>query len=141
MKTAFAAIPALLTASLAVAQAAGPGQTLAMFMEIWDLDQDGKVTLDEARERRGETFYTLDTDDDGYLDAEEFVVTVQSQGAGTGEQSRTARAERKAMRLVDSDRDYLVSRAEFVNAGSFWLDSIDRDGNGVVTEADFDPAQ
>ncbi|UWQ08419.1 hypothetical protein K3X41_02120 [Aliiroseovarius crassostreae] len=42
------------------------------FIEMWDLNEDGQVTLDEARERRGDIFYTFDSNDDGVLSAEEY---------------------------------------------------------------------
>jgi hypothetical protein len=41
------------------------------FMTNWDLNSDGAVTLEEARERRGDVFTAFDANEDGYIDAEE----------------------------------------------------------------------
>lgn len=41
------------------------------FMTNWDLDSDGAVTLEEVRERRDSVFAAFDTNEDGFIDAEE----------------------------------------------------------------------
>lgn len=58
-----------LTAGMAVAQGAFvPG---AEFLTAWDLDSDGKVTLEEARERRDSIFYMFDLNGDDQYSADE----------------------------------------------------------------------
>ncbi|MDF1618987.1 hypothetical protein [Pseudothioclava nitratireducens] len=60
---------ATLVAGSALAQTSfTPG---AQFMEQWDLDSDGRVTLAEAREQRENIFYMFDQDSDGRFSAEE----------------------------------------------------------------------
>ncbi len=64
--------------AIALAMAAGfsqaqdqpfvPGQE---FLLQWDLDSDGKVTLDEAREQRGNIFAMFDTDGNGSFSDDE----------------------------------------------------------------------
>ncbi|MCI2400577.1 hypothetical protein [Aliiroseovarius subalbicans] len=44
----------------------------AHFIENWDLDESGGVTLEEARERRGDIFTTFDADEDGIMSDEEY---------------------------------------------------------------------
>lgn len=67
MKT-FLTAGAALALTSAMALAAGvPGEH---FVENWDLDGDGIVTLAEAQERRGDVFTTFDADEDGKLSAE-----------------------------------------------------------------------
>ncbi|SFL62012.1 hypothetical protein [Shimia aestuarii] len=58
----------LISATLANAEPGGPG---AHFVENWDLNGDGHVTLAEATERRADIFLTFDADENGVLDAEE----------------------------------------------------------------------
>ena len=39
----------------------------------------------------------------------------------------------------DIDADGEVSKEEFISKSGAWMDRIDRDGDGVITAADFDP--
>lgn len=55
----------------ALAQAEDPGPH---FMEQWDGNADGKVTLEEARTKRGEVFFMFDSDNDKTLSAEEWAL-------------------------------------------------------------------
>ncbi|MBW6507785.1 MAG: hypothetical protein K0B00_13730 [Rhodobacteraceae bacterium] len=58
-----------LSAGMAAAQVAFvPG---AEFLTAWDLDGDGKVTLEEARERRDSIFYMFDLNGDDQYSADE----------------------------------------------------------------------
>ncbi|MGC9369843.1 MAG: EF-hand domain-containing protein [Paracoccaceae bacterium] len=70
MKRVFITAAALtFGAGLTAAQAPVPGQH---FLDNWDLDGDGKVTLDEATERRGDVFFSFDADENGELAGEEY---------------------------------------------------------------------
>ena len=44
------------------------------FMLQWDLNEDGKVTLQEAREKRGDIFTMFDQDEDGTYSADEIAL-------------------------------------------------------------------
>ena len=59
-----------LIATPALAQQGQPGQH---FVDNWDLDRDGAVTAEEAAQHRDDVFYMFDANEDGVLDAEEYV--------------------------------------------------------------------
>ncbi|MBZ4022764.1 hypothetical protein CKO11_09865 [Rhodobacter sp. TJ_12] len=90
----FTATLALVAGSLpAVAQTAPttvvPGQ---QFMQMWDLDSDGKVTRAEAREHRDDLFYMFDSDENGSFSPDElraiddFKLAQLDAGMGPGHQ-------------------------------------------------------
>ncbi|PTV96400.1 EF hand domain-containing protein [Rhodobacter aestuarii] len=66
-----------------------PGQE---FMLMWDLDSDGQVTLDEAREHRSDIFTMFDEDENGSFSPEElkgideFKLAQLDAGMGPGHQ-------------------------------------------------------
>jgi hypothetical protein len=64
--TSLFALAATVSAALAAS-----GDYKAHFMNNWDLDGDGAVTLSEVKERRQNVFAAFDANDDGYIDAKE----------------------------------------------------------------------
>lgn len=64
------AVMAAMTATL-MSTAARAETFTEHFMSNWDLDSNGAVTLAEVRERRDNVFSSFDSNEDGYLDAEE----------------------------------------------------------------------
>ncbi len=126
---------------LASAAFAAPGDH---FIENWDLDADGAVTLSEVETRRGDVFYTFDADENGVLDAEEYAMFDEARAndmqnePGHGRSGTMGRAA-EGMTLVfnDTDGDGAVTEAEFMAHSKAWLALIDRDGNGAITSADF----
>ena len=141
LSTALLAL-ALATGPLA-AQEATPG---AHFVENWDLDGDGAVTLAEAVEKRGQVFYMFDQDENGVLDAAEYDLFDE-----TREADRAANADGHTNRAMDvaeggmaraandPDGDGQVTAAEFEQTAADWFARMDRTGDGVVTTADFGP--
>ncbi|SPF75357.1 hypothetical protein ALP8811_00344 [Aliiroseovarius pelagivivens] len=74
--------PFLATAALVIAlPALAQNQPGAHFIEMWDLDENGSVSIEEARERRGDIFTTFDADDDGVLSAEDYVLFDEAREA------------------------------------------------------------
>ncbi|WP_417671864.1 EF-hand domain-containing protein [Roseibium sp.] len=114
------------------------------FIESWDLNGDKAVTADEARERRSDVFASFDANDDGFIDAEEYKTFDEARAndqANHEPAGRGARNPANGMRLEvnDNDKDGKVSRDEFLGNAAAWITSIDRNGDGVVTTADFGP--
>ncbi|MEN8838083.1 MAG: EF-hand domain-containing protein [Celeribacter marinus] len=134
------------------------------FMESWDTDSDGTVTLAEVEERRGDIFYMFDVNEDGFLDAQEYVQfdetrvadrevhmeeaqETASQGASMGQgkgqgptgMSAGISGVQNAMTLAynDTDGDGQVSRDEFTSNTAGWFVTMDKTGDGVVNADDF----
>lgn len=120
-----------------------PGEN---FMTSWDVNEDGKITLDELNERRAELFSAFDENEDGRLSAEEFGVYDQTRkesmqrpqdrgnGGGRGELAISLAAS-------DSDKDGSVSLEEFLAASAVWFGVMDKNGDGVIAAADFGGGQ
>ncbi|KZM50423.1 EF-hand domain-containing protein [Labrenzia sp. OB1] len=145
MKTSVLAIAALMTLTAVPTVLAGdrPG---AHFIENWDLNSDGEVTAEEARERRSDVFASFDANEDGYLDAEEYELfdEARAQDMADNEPARMGRGARNpanGMRLEvnDIDGDGKVSEEEFLDNAPDWIARIDRNGDGVVSLVDFGP--
>lgn len=137
----------LLTTALLFPMAtfAADGQPGSHFIENWDLDANGVVTLSELTEKRGDVFYTFDSDDDGILTAEEYSYFDNARKNDMENNAEHAGGKmgkvQEGMTLAfnDTDGDGAVSRDEFLSHATDWLALIDRDGSRDVTNADFGP--
>ncbi|MCB1508079.1 MAG: EF-hand domain-containing protein [Hyphomicrobiaceae bacterium] len=134
----------LVLAGSALAQSGQPG---LHFIEVWDLDQNGTVTLEEAEQRRGDVFLSFDADGNGVLDAEEYAVfdearasDAQQHGTGMGRGGQRAQ-EGMTLAYNDTDVNGEVTREEFLARTADWLALIDRNGDGAVTAEDFGPGR
>ena len=135
MKTAMVAIGILASGA---AMAEMPGEH---FIENWDLNEDGEVTAEEAAERRSDVFAAFDSNEDGILDAEEYVLFDQARAEDQKGRPGRRHGPARGMTLEanDVDGDGAVSEDEFIGRTAEWIARIDRDGDGVVTLADFGP--
>ena len=132
----------LLAAGPATSQGQGPG---AHFIENWDDDGDGRVTLEEAEAKRADVFYMFDSDEDGFLDSEEYdrfdetrAADMEAQG-GHAKGAMAPLEQGMSRAFNDTDGDGKVSADEFTAATGSWITQADRDGDGAVTAADFGP--
>lgn len=141
MKRAIALTLAIaLGATATYAQQGNPG---GHFVENWDLDDDGQVTLAEATERRGDIFYTFDENEDGILQPAEHdafdaarAADMAENGMGHGK-GKMNPANGMLRKFTDANGDGNVTREEFMAAVPAWYERMDRNGNGTVTTADF----
>ena len=129
-----------LIASQSIAADGVPGSHL---VESWDLDDDGKVTLAEAAERRGAVFLTFDADDNGILNSEEHDLfdearanDMKENGQGHGQGKRNP-ANGMMREFTDANGDGDVTRAEFMAAVPAWFARMDKNDDGAVTNDDF----
>lgn len=130
----------LFAATTATAQQGIPG---GHFIENWDIDGDGQVTLAEATERRGDVFLSFDADDDGVLSPEEHdlfdearAMDMAENGEGLGKGPNNP-ANGMLREVTDADGDGIVTREEFLGAVPDWFTAMDRNGDKVVTTDDF----
>jgi Ca2+-binding EF-hand superfamily protein len=154
----FTVASTVLTLALAGAAFAQQGNPGAHFVQNWDQDGDGAVSLEEARTKRGDLFISFDTDADDKLSPEEYAAfdemraadqeqmreemagmgNGQGKGNGKGMGMGMMQAEGGMMRAFnDPDGDGMVSREDFVGRTADWFAMMDRDGDGKVTVDDF----
>ncbi|OOY28483.1 hypothetical protein BMI90_07360 [Thioclava sp. L04-15] len=139
MKLSITATAFVLTASAALAQTT-PGD---QFMQAWDLNGDGIATLAELQEMRGNVFASFDANDDGVLDAEEYVLFDEARAADVANYQDDQRAQMQkvadgmSLAASDLDADGRVSREEFLKGVEPWFTALDKNADGGVTLEDF----
>lgn len=128
--------------SVTTSAAAADPSSLSHFLEQWDADGDGSVTLAEIRQGREHRFAAYDADGDGYLDREEQAKFDKVRETGIARFSEEDRvkirrvADGLSMARNDADGDGRVSRDEFLKGGESWFKALDKDGDGRVSLQD-----
>ncbi len=109
------------------------------FMAGWDSNEDGIVSLLEAKERRADLFAALDGDDNKLIDGAEFRDFLEGQEDHAEEEGAGHKRAMVGMSLDfnDLDKDGNVTEQEFVDQTEPWLIRMDRNNDGNVTLADF----
>ena len=129
----------LLSATAALAQTS-PGN---QFMDNWDLNADGTATVEELREMRASVFLSFDSNEDGTLDAEEYVMFDEArqndvnnyEGAQRAQMQKVA--DRMSLPASDLDQSGGVSREEFLAGADTWFAELDKNADGGITLDDF----
>jgi len=141
MKQLTLALAVLASVSPAFAQQGVPG---GHFIDSWDTDGNGAVSLEDITARRSDVFYMFDANEDGILDAEEYVAFDEARAndmAVNGGHGKGNALERASVGMTldfnDTDGNGAVSQAEFLARAGDWIALLDRDGDGQVTHADF----
>ncbi|PFG65069.1 EF hand domain-containing protein [Thioclava sp. ES.031] len=135
----------LLTATFLLAASAALAQTTPgdQFMQAWDLDGNGTATLTELQEMRGNVFSSFDANDDGALDAEEYVLFDEARAADVANYQNAQRAQMQkvadgmTLENSDLDGDGRVSRDEFQEGTKAWFVKLDKNGDDGITLSDF----
>lgn len=136
-------LAALLAAALAFPAMAQQGNPGAHFIENWDLNDDGQVTIEEATQKRNDVFYMFDQDENGSLNAAEYdlfdeTLKADMQANAGGHQGQMQGVSNAMAReFNDVDADGLVSLEEFLSRVPAWFEMMDRDGDNMLTTSDF----
>ncbi len=117
----------------------------AGFINGWDYDQNGQVTVEEITERRGDIFVTFDADENGFLSAEEYVAFDEARAADQAGKTTQVQARANGpkpsvgmtLEFNDVDGDGRVSTEEFLAQSPAWFALLDTNADGVVTSDDF----
>lgn len=110
-----------------------------------DLNEDGKISDDEASGMRESVFLAMDADDNGELTKEEYMAVRMGPGPRNenGGQRRQERQNQKMAQKeprfapMDADSNGTVSKAEWMAAGLARFKAADSDGDGTVTPWEF----
>jgi len=136
---------AIILGASASAWAEGPGEH---FIENWDMNEDGIVSLEDLTEKRGDVFYMFDEDESGSLNASEYALFDETRAADMANNagSHAEQAMRPAqagmqLEFNDTDGNGEVSLEEFLSHTAAWLELMDRNTDGVITTADFGPGK
>nr|WP_321457739.1 hypothetical protein [uncultured Cohaesibacter sp.] len=111
-----------------------------VFVDSWDSDEDGIVTLQEAKDGRNTYFDSLDENEDGIVVAAEFSafltnIKMPPEDATNGQRGLFG----MTLSFNDANKDGRVDREEFLNQTVVWLNVMDRNGDGKVSNDDFGP--
>lgn len=113
-----------------------------VFMDGWDANEDGTVTLSEARDHRLDLFDGLDENEDGQITAAEFRTFLDNTTMAPDEATNRQRGlYGMTLSFNDANQDGVVTKAEFLTQTQAWLAFMDRSGDGVVNAQDFGPKQ
>jgi Ca2+-binding EF-hand superfamily protein len=118
--------------SLSTAPALAGKHGHGKFMESFDSNGDGKVTLDEFNTTSADRFKKMDTNADGKLTEEEFSGYLQARR----EQRRLER-----FKTADTDKDGSVSKDEYLavqrQRAERRFARMDRDSNGMLNAEEY----
>jgi len=126
------------TAAAPPAPGASGGHAKRTFLETYDTDGDGQVTLAEFAVEREKGFQIRDADGDSAVHEEEYV----SEYEARLEQDLKAQRERQIKQayvrfdVLDTDDDDVISLAEFSASGSNMFTDLDTNGDGIVNAGD-----
>jgi Ca2+-binding EF-hand superfamily protein len=98
------------------AQGKSRGPDLDAFMQQWDPDHDGTMSLDEVKKAADARFDALDTDHEGTLDKKEFHRIVPA----------------KEMTKADKDNDATLDKAEYAAIAAERFQAADTDHDGTL---------
>ena len=112
-------------------------------MNNWDLDGNGTATIEELREMRSSVFLSFDSNENGVLDAEEYLMFDEArqndvnnyEGAQRAQMQKVA--DRMSHPLSDLDKDGKVTREEFLAGADTWFAELDKNADGGITLHDF----
>jgi hypothetical protein len=143
------------SAAMSLPAGANPNSQLRSTVIFWLLDRnnDGAIDKSEVEALRTVIFDAVDTDDDGRVTREEFMAVVAERGGprhgrwdergdwhGGPHHGKGDFAERGGERMMDRLGIDGLSKADFVGASPTPFERADADGNGTVSQSEFEQA-
>lgn len=119
------------TEQAAPASGAQSSHGTGRFVRLYDLNRDGKVSIDEIKTDQARMFTAIDVDDDGKLSVDD----IRRRGRSLQIFRTTTLFD-----LLDVDGDGLLSVAEIQGPSQRWFKRYDANGDGVM-EGDEIPPQ
>jgi Ca2+-binding EF-hand superfamily protein len=104
-----------LTLEAGHAQSKGATANLDAFMQQWDPDHDGTLSLDEVKKAADARFDALDADHDGSLDKKELGRAVSARD----------------LKRADTDKDGTLDKTEYEAIATQRFQAADRDHDGT----------
>ena len=119
-------------------QRASAGHGKRSFVETYDTDGDGQVTLVEFMTEREVGYGQRDADGDGTVHEEEYVseYEVRLEQELKAQHDRQIKQAYVRFNVLDQDKDGTISLAEFNASGSRMFSKLDTNGDGIVNEED-----
>ena len=101
-----------------------------------DADRDGKVTLSEHASATRRMFLAMDADSDGKVTAAE--MTAARQMVTGRKASRGDMSSAEKIRVVDKDRDGVLTAGEHAQASRAMFEKMDANRDGHLTREEWD---
>lgn len=108
------------------------------FLEIYDQDGNGEVTLAEFEADRNAKFTATDSNRDGWLSSEEYLLEFENRLDRQIKQARTSRIKQAHVRFaaLDTDKNADLTLQEFSISGDRIFKGWDTNQDGFVTDGE-----
>ncbi|WP_321490016.1 hypothetical protein [uncultured Hyphomonas sp.] len=114
------------------------GHSKRAFVETYDIDGDGNVTLAEFTAEREKGYHVRDADGDGTVHEEEYVSEYEGRLVKELKERHDMQIKQAYVRfdVLDTDDDATITLSEFNASGDRMFSDLDTNGDGTVNEAD-----
>ncbi|MGE4429469.1 MAG: EF-hand domain-containing protein [Sphingobium sp.] len=108
------------------------------FLENFDANKDGKVTKEEFAAKRTDKHGEFDLNKNGQINEMEYVAeyTFRLDKQLAEQRGRQIRQAHFRFGVLDTDKDGLLSAAEFNESGDRMFSRLDTNGDGVIDSKD-----
>jgi hypothetical protein len=117
---------------------AGGGHSKREFLETYDADKDGKVSKQEFAAKRGADHKGLDLNENGAVNELEYIneYAFRLDKELAERRARQIRQAHVRFGVLDTDKDGVLSAAEYAASGDRMFSRLDTTGDGFVDGTD-----